>query len=335
MNFQEIEKQNKKKNLLRFGLYFLIIIIILVAGFGLSKLIYGYLLWQKTENICSKAIIEKPIDYSFLKPFRNWKIENLETEATAIILMEITGSNSKILFGKNDQKSLPIASLTKIFSAYIAGKNNNPDFEIEFSRKAIETEGEIGFFKVGEKFYLKDLLYSVLMESSNDATYALAEKTMGDTFVPSMNNLAKELGLEKTIFVDPIGLDPDYQGQKFNQSSVRDIAYFLKYLIINAGENPYIEKIFEITRTKEFDLYTSNGLFHHQIKNTNKLIEDLNEDLVFGKTGTSPMAGQCFILVLKNPDNKNSYIVTVVLGSKNRFNETKKILEWFKEAFVW
>lgn len=335
MNFQEIEKQNKKKDFLRFGLYFLIIIIILAAGFGLSRLIYGYLLWQKTEDICSRATIEKPIDYSFLKPFRNWRIENLEIEAGAVILMEIAGDNSKILFSKNDKRSLPIASLTKIFSAYIAGKNNDPDFEIEFSRKAVETEGEIGFFKAGEKFYLKDILYSVLMESSNDATYALAEKTMGDAFVPSMNDLVKELGLEKTSFVDAIGFDPDYKGQKFNQSSARDIAYFLKYLIVNANENPHIEKIFEITRAQEFDLYAINGIFHHQIKNTNKLIEDLNEDLIAGKTGTSPMAGQCFVLILKNPKQKDSYIVTVVLGSKNRFNETKKILEWFKEAFIW
>ena len=125
MNFQEIEKQNKKKDFLRFGLYFLIIIIILAAGFGLGRLIYGYLLWQKTENIYSQAIIEKPVDYSFLKPFRNWRIENLEIEAGAVILMEIAGDNSKILFSKNDKRSLPIASLTKIFSAYIAGKNNS------------------------------------------------------------------------------------------------------------------------------------------------------------------------------------------------------------------
>ncbi len=335
MNFQEIEKQNKKNNFLRFGLFFFIIIIILAAGIGFGRLIYGYFLWQKTENICSRAIIEKPADYSFLKPFRNWRIENLEIEANAVILMEIAGDNSKILFGKNDTKSLPIASLTKIFSAYIAGKNHSKDFEIEFSRKAIETEGEIGFFRTEEKFYLNDLLYSVLMESSNDATYALAEKTMGDTFVPSMNNLAKELGLEKTKFVDAIGFDPDYQGQKFNQSSARDIAYFLKYLILNEDKNPHIEKIFEITRAQEFDLYNSGGVFHHQIKNTNKLIEDLSEDLIAGKTGTSPMAGQCFILVLRNPRHKDSYIATVVLGSKNRFNETKKILEWFKEAFIW
>ncbi len=335
MNFQDIEKKEKRKKIARISIVGFLIIGLGFMLFFLKIIMEDYFFWLQTKDMYIQMAANYPIDYSFLKPFKNWGAEDLSINADGAILVQFDGESSKVLFEKNSERTFPIASLTKVFSAYVAIKSYDFNDEIKFSQAAVETEENIGFFKLGEKFFLGDLLYSVLMESSNDASYAIAEKSGVKTFVASLNNLSKDLGLEKTWFVDPIGLDPDYAHEKYNQASAKDIARFLEFLILESDKDPKIKNIFDITKTQEFDLYTSDGIFHHKIKNTNKIIDDFSGLFIAGKTGTSPMAKECFVTISKHQKNNNNYIISVVLGSKNRFEDTKKIIEWINGAYIW
>jgi D-alanyl-D-alanine carboxypeptidase len=335
MRLSKIKLERKPKEVLKVAGYIVLILAILFGIFGFKKVIDGYLAWRATEDVYSKMLAEIPIDYSFLKPFRNWNVENLEIGAEAVISMEVRDNKSRILFEKNSKKLLPIASLSKLFSAYLFVENYDLNKEIKFSKKAIETEEEIGFFKPGEKFFVRGLLYSVLLESSNDATYALAEIAGEKTFIRLMNAEAQNLGLENSRFVDPIGLDPDYSWEKFNYSTAQDLANFLKFLLEKSEFDPRISLLLEITRTPEFYLYRSDGSFHHKVESTNKMLKDYQNLIVAGKTGYTPLAKECFILVIKHPKYEDGYIVNVILGSKNRLKDMKKLINWVKRAYIW
>jgi D-alanyl-D-alanine carboxypeptidase len=325
----------KRKQLLKFFLYLILITIFSFGIFEFKKIMEGYVNWQATSKIYDKMLANIPVDYSFLKPFRKWGVENLEIEAEAAISMEVENETWHILFEKNANKPLPIASLTKILSGYIIAKNYDLNKVVKISKKAVETEEEIGFFKEGEKFFVKDLLYSMLLESSNDATYALAEVIGVDKFVKLMNKEAKNLGLKKSRFVDPIGLDPDSPQEKYNVSTAKDLANLAKFILKKSTTDPRLSFLLKITRTYEFYLYRTDDSFHHKVKNTNEMLKDPQNEIVFGKTGYTPLAKECFLLVIKHPKYKDAYIINVILGSKNRFKDMEKLINWLKEAYIW
>jgi len=165
------------------------------------------------------------------------------------------------------------------------------------------------------------------MESSNDATAALTEVIGKKAFVDLMNLEAKNLELENTYFVDAIGLDPDVPDGPINHSTAEDSAKLAIYLL---EDKP---KILGILSLSEFNLYLANGMFHHKIKNTNELLGEI-PNIIAGKTGWTPEAEGCLLLVTKMPQSKG-IAINVVLGSSDRFGEMKKLVEWLKEAYKW
>ena len=147
------------------------------------------------------------------KPIRNWQVENLELEAKSAISVEIDNKgNQKVLFQKESNEVLPIASLTKLMTAEVVLKNYELSQVVEISKTAVAIEGESGKLKIGEIFKVQDLLYPLLMESSNDVAQALSEVIGERAFVDLMNFEAENLGLKNTNFVNPTGLDPDETG---------------------------------------------------------------------------------------------------------------------------
>lgn len=246
-----------------------------------------------------------------LKPFRNHQVGDLEIEAKSVLAVHLTTERQKVLLGKNKEAKLPIASLTKLMTALIVLENYPFNQEIE------------------------NLLYSLLMESSNDAAYALTETMGEEAFVDLMNLTAKDLGLENTYFVNPTGLDPHTSGGVGadpqedalpHHSTAEDLVKFTNYLL----KKPLI---WEILSTYEFDLYSPNGLFDHKVLNTNELLGQI-PSIVGGKTGETPKAGDCLLLVLKAPRN-NGYLINVILGSQDRFKEMKKLIGWVRRAYKW
>lgn len=267
-----------------------------------------------------------------LKPIRKIEEDLPEIKAKAVISLLIKNDNSeRILYEKRKDQKLPIASLTKLMTAKIVFENYNLNEIIKIQKGAIEQIGEAGNYKIGERFKVEDLLYSVLMESSNDAAWALAETTGIDGFVNLMNSEAKKMGLLQTSFVNPTGLPSTTSTPVLgeNDSTAEDLAKFGKYLVKNDS------KILEISSLIEFDFYTADGVFHHKILNKDELLkENGNFKIIGSKTGYTKLAKKCLFLITEAPKNQG-IIINVILGSENYFGEMRKLIDWLKTAYIW
>lgn len=314
------------------------IFFVFVISFGASMEIFSnYFFAKHTKDLYATLINKYPVDYSPFKPFRKWEIEPPELSAKSAIVVEFVNGESKILFGKNQNKILPIASLSKVFSSYTALQLLPSDLTIAISEEALKAPTNTGLYQVGDKFLLKDLLYSVLVESSNDAIYAIALQKGIDNFVYLMNKEIQKIGLQKTHFVDPIGLDPDFPYQGYNYSTAKEIAKFAQFLLSRKDADPKTKLLLDIMGAKEFLLYQTNGHFHHQVYTTNKLLDNpkFQKIIIAGKTGYTPLAGECFLLITKHPKYPEGYLIIVILGSHNRFKEAEELINWINNAFIW
>ena len=308
-------------------------VLLIIGAIFLGKVFKEYYFWQETKDLYTAAMEDKTIDYSFLKPFRKWEVGDLEdVDARSAITLAVNGTK-KIVFEKNPQRILPIASLTKIMTAYVALKNYQLDDTIVITPKIVATEEPTGYFRIGETFTVEELLHSMLIESSNDAAVAISEIMGEEKFVAEMNREAERMGLKHSYYIDPVGLDPDYENEPYNYSTAQDIAQLVSEILEESRDNPQIAKLFEITREKSYKINMSNGAFHHEAYTTNKILKEF-PDMIGGKTGQTPNAKECFMVILPQPKNKG-YLVNVILGSNNRFSEMKKIINWLNKAFVW
>lgn len=301
----------------------------------LEKPLEDFFFWQeigKNPEILT-AQVSSQLMISSLRPTRDWTVEDFETEAksteakSAVSVLINNQDQEKVLFAKEIDKKLPIASLTKLMTAFVVLENYDLSQMIEISKEAVEQDEDFGNFKIGETFLAKDLLYPLLIESSNDAAYALAEVISVDGFVDLMNFEAQKLGLADTYFVNPTGLDPKDQEQPVNYTTVEDLVKLTNYLL-------KIPLIWEILSAPEYDFYSPDGVFHHKLINTNELLKNNEIEIIGGKTGWTPRAQGCLLLVTKAPKSKG-YLVNIILGSKNRFEEMKKLLDWLNNAYRW
>jgi len=232
------------------------------------------------------------------------------------------GYPSKVLFSENEDRKLPIASISKLMTALVVLENSDLSQEIKISDEATSQSIDPELLKPGETFFTKDLLSAMLIGSDNAASYALSEGTEGnfgkDKFIDLMNARAKELGLFNTSFLNPSGL-----GLK-NFSTAQDLAKLAEYIFKN------YPSILQITTIPQFDLYASDGKILHKIVNTDELLKNssgLSERIIGGKTGTTRTAGGCFLLVAETLNN-NGYLINVILNSSDKFEEMKKIINW-------
>jgi len=257
-----------------------------------------------------------------LRPVRNRDIEDFDLKAKAGISVFIKENRKKVLFNKSESEGLPIASLTKLMTSYIVLEHYNPEQIIKISEKAVKTEENFGEFKIGESFFVKDLLYPLLIESSNDAAIALAQIVGEEAFVGLMNLEAEDLNLKNTYFVNSTGLDPEFNTPSYSTSE--DLVNLSQYLL---KEHP---EIFETLSIKELDFYTPVGNFHHHLVNKNELLGKLPE-ILGGKTGYTEKAKGCLLLITKKNEG---FLINVILGSDERFEEMENLLNWINKAFT-
>jgi len=244
---------------------------------------------------------------------------DLQVKAAISVLADSQGGEGKkVLFKKNSNEKLAIASLTKLMTANIVLENYDLSQEIKISEEVVAQEGKAGKLMAGKIFSVEYLLYPLLMESSNDAAYALANDYNGMTeekFVELMNLKAGDLGLENTYFVNSTGLDPEQPGHSINYSTAEDLVKLTEYLL----KKPLI---WEILATPKFSLYGP------ELINTNGLLGEI-PNIVGGKTGFTDQAGGCMLLVLKNKGGNS--LINVILGTispETRIEEMEKLIEW-------
>lgn len=286
-------------------------------------------------NIASPKFLSANISADFgmekKELIRKDNAADLELGARAAISIFIgPDKKEKVLFGKNIQEKLPIASITKLMTADVFLENFDLNQPITISQEAAMQDGG-AVFAPGEKFLAKDLLYAGLIESSNSASYALAEVASVNGFVALMNLQAQYLGMKNTYFGNPTGLDPDYPSEIINLSTAEDLVR----LAIHLFDKPLI---WEILNTPEFYLYADDGSVHHKAMTTDDFLKSdslvkLSDIIVGGKTGYTPQAGECLMLVLRNKNG--GFIVNVILGSEDRFGEMKEMIGWVKNSYQW
>jgi serine-type D-Ala-D-Ala carboxypeptidase (penicillin-binding protein 5/6) len=245
----------------------------------------------------------------------------------------VDGKTGKLLWGFHEAEARPIASTTKIMTAWIILQRADKDTkwldeEIRFSERAAATRGSSCRLKLGERLPVRELFYGLLLPSGNDAAVALAEhfgprlqeggpaKEDGvKLFVAEMNRQAKDLKLAETKFLDPNGLSR-------NEASPRDLAALTWHAMQNKQFREYV-------KTKEHACEVlGEGDAKRRVtwKNTNHLLEDTGCDGV--KTGTTNAAGACLVASVHQGDD---HLIVVVLGStggEGRYDDARKLLRW-------
>ena len=239
---------------------------------------------------------------------------------SAAYILAVDLDTQAILYEKNSTVRVPIASLTKLMTAAIVLEENDPSAVVTVSGTAASATGSSMGIYAGEQITIKNLLYGLLIESGNDAALALAEYNAGSekAFTEKMNTMAKKLGLEDTHYKNSDGLDSNDA-----YSSARDLAALTTHLLKD-------ESVREIVKQSKITVTSETG-DEHELINTNILLGQLG--IKGFKTGTTPSAGECLIALAESPDGHE--ILSVMLGSKSRFVDTKILVDWIYRAYVW
>jgi D-alanyl-D-alanine endopeptidase (penicillin-binding protein 7) len=301
----------------------LLLFILILLVLGVSKIIYDDWFWasNKLEGVTSIWKDESPLRTVHLsqKALESYKLQ-IRSEAAVVL----DAKKGEVLFEKNMEKPLPIASITKLMTALVF-LETNPDLNDSATIIPADAEGA-GWsqLKIKEIFTLHDLLHASLISSNNRVTRTLA-RCCGlslSEFVSHMNQKAKKIGLENTFFCEPTGLDTN------NRSTAIDCARLLYF----AQKDSVIGSILS-KATYEFSSLGKRKRMH-QIRNTNKLLfnsftSEFIECVRGGKTGYNGASGWCLGTSVEGKDGEE--IIAVVLGapsSGTRFKEIKSIVEW-------
>ncbi len=223
------------------------------------------------------------------------------------------------LYEKNaDLRVLP-ASTTKIMTALVSLEEYDLEKIVEVP--VFRVEGQKINFAKAEKLTVRDLLDCTLMYSANDAAETLARihPKGRDGFVQLMNKKAKELSLNNTNFVNPTGLD------NYNQfSTPRDLVILSSYAMKN-------EVFSNIVGTKTKTVKSVDGKYVHEIKNINELLGKV--DGVIGvKTGWTEEARENLVSMVYRNGRR---VGIALLGSQDRFGETKELIDWIYKSYSW
>lgn len=255
---------------------------------------------------------------------KNVSAVEMEISAKSAILVDF--NTGKVLYSKNENEPLAMASMTKVMSMLLIMEKIDDgslkyDDIVEISTESSSMGGSQIFLNPGDKYKVIDLLKGVAMASANDAVVALAEKTYGskEHFIEAMNKKAESLGLKNTHFVNVHGLD-----EEGHYSSAYDMSVMARELLKH-------EKILDFTRVYEEYLTKPDGS-QIWLVNTNKLVRFY--DGVDGlKTGFTQKAGYCLTATGKK---NNLRLISVVMGEESiekRSSDTVKLLNYGFNTF--
>ena len=265
----------------------------------LRKIIYIALL------VCMAVVCLVPLTGSA-------RAATFQTSARSAVVMEkISG---RILWSKNADEQIPMASTTKIVTA-ITVIENAPDLDkvVEIPKEASGIEGSSIYLRAGEHLTLRELLYGLMLRSGNDCAVALALAVSGsvESFAELMNKTAQNLGCANSNFCNPHGLPNDQ-----HYTSARDLATITCHALQN-------QTFAEIVGTKSIKISNEGYDYLRVLTNKNKLL--FNYDGANGvKTGYTKKAGRCFV---GSATRNGMQVVVVVLNCGPMFEDTASLLD--------
>ncbi len=276
------------------------------------------------------------------------KTKELKTDTTqpkqlyslSAVLMD--GDTGRVLYEKDGYTVRANASTTKIMTCIIAIESGKLDELVTVSKYAASMPDVQLNIKEGEMYLLKDLLYSLMLESHNDVAVAVAEHISGDVkaFAKLMNDKAKELGCTDTYFITPNGLDASEEtpdGMKIHGTTAADLAKIMAYCIKN-------EEFLKITQTPSYTFSSRTvdkdgtkriGGRKFTVNNKNAFL-NMMEGVLSGKTGFTGDAGYCYVGALEN--NGRTYTIALLgCGWPNnktyKWSDSKKLFNYGLENY--
>ena len=285
--------------------------------------------------------------------------QELMLYAQGAVLLD--ADSGRVLYGKNETTPMAMASTTKIMTCILVLENAKVDETVSVSAYAATMPKVKLYVKCGEHYTVRELLYSLMLESHNDAAVVLGEyiggKLLDDTgeisehtgeeskaalhrFAQAMNEKAEEIGCEDTWFITPNGLDatetltlPDQSTlEKEHHTTAKDLAWILRYCI---KASPQRELFLEITGTQDYS-FTENGR-SFQCHNHNAFLQ-MMDGAFTGKTGFTNKAGYCYVGALKR-DGKCLIVALLACGWPNhktyKWSDSRELFTYGLENYMY
>ncbi len=242
----------------------------------------------------------------------------LDLKSSAALVLD--QDTDEVLFSKNSEAVLPIASLTKLMTALVVTEAQQPLEEtLTITQDDVDTEKHSGSrLRVGTQLTRGEMLLLALMSSENRAAHALGRHFPGglDAFVQAMNQKAQELGMADTRYVEPTGLSSR------NQSSARDLATLVK-----AAHAHQI--IRDLSTSPEHQVAV--GKRQLQFRNTNLLVRNPTWDIGLQKTGYISEAGRCLVMQAQLAGRKLILVFLDSAGKYSRIGDAERVRKWVNE----
>lgn len=270
--------------------------------------------------------------------------DELNLYAQSAVLMD--ADSGRILYQKDGETVLPMASTTKIMTCILALELGNPDDYAEVSSYASSMPKVKLYANAGEYFKLNDLLYSLMLESHNDSAVVIAEHIAGSTqrFADMMNQKARDIGCFHTYFITPNGLDATVTAEdgtvKSHSTTASDLARIMSYCIM---DSPKKEEFLEITGTSSYSFegyqeqdgaYLPNGRTF-SCSNHNAFLT-MMEGALSGKTGFTGNAGYCYVGALRSGE-RTFVVALLACGWPNnktyKWSDTKALMNYGIENY--
>ncbi|MDD3404235.1 MAG: D-alanyl-D-alanine carboxypeptidase [Hespellia sp.] len=257
--------------------------------------------------------------------------DHLQLYAKAAVLLD--ADSGRILFSKNGQEIMPMASTTKIMTCILALEYAKYDDVIEFTENAVsQPKVHLGAGQ-GERFLLRDLLYSLMLESHNDTAVAIAEGISGSVhdFTELMNAKATSIGCRRTHFVTPNGLDASDLGG-VHATTASDLARIMKYCIYDSDKR---EEFLQITREGTYTFSNVDGTHSYSCNNHNAFLQ-MMDGALSGKTGFTADAGYCYVGALES-DGRTFIVALLACGWPNhkgyKWSDTQELMKYGIENY--
>ncbi len=233
--------------------------------------------------------------------------------AKSAIAYDLT--SNQLLFNSSSDTRLPMASLTKIMTAIVGWEHQRLDDKYAVKDSALVGEDSMGLDR-GEILSLKELTYGLFLHSGNDAAEVIATNFPSGrkAFIDAMNQKAQSLGITDTHFTNPTGLEGD--GDQY--TTAYDLLVMTRYALM------YVPVLAEIAQTPYYTIDATATHKEYYLESEINLLTTYPGVKGF-KTGYTPEAGLCLVTYL---DYKGHHIVVVILGSENRRDEMKEILDY-------
>lgn len=234
----------------------------------------------------------------------------IDVSAKSAIIIE--SQSGDIIFEKNSDLKLPMASTTKIMTAIVTLESSSTDEKVKITPESVGIEGSSIYLREGEILTVKELLYALLLESANDAATALAIHISGsvEDFACLMNEKASSLGLSSTNFTNPHGLDDEN-----HYTTSYELAKIARY----AMKNPTFREI--VSTVKEV-IPSADG--SRILVNHNKLLKSYDGAIGI-KTGFTKKCGRCLVSCAEKDGVE---LIAVTLNAPNDWQDHKNMLEY-------